>query len=167
MSAYILEKFCIISFLFSSITFNVNCGQPNSKETPMDDTTKSDPEKKDPEKKDPEKKDTQGNDTVKIQGCQDMIKMKAGSIVELKLEAVPGSGYQWLLKDPSQLLELLDADNLKFTTAETEKPTPGKSGHQILHFKAIKKGNETIKLEYKRTWEKEVTDNCVMKVEVN
>ena len=157
MSAYILEKFCIISFLFSSITFGVNCAEPKSKEAAMDNTTKSDPEKKDPP----------GNDTVKIQGCQDMINVKAGSIVELKLEAVPGSGYQWLLKDPSQLLELLDADNLKFTTAETEKPTPGKPGHQVLHFKAIKKGNETIKLEYKRTWEKEVSNNCVMKVEVN
>ena len=142
MSAYILERFCIISFFFITIACNVKSGPSNHQKVPM-------------------------NDTLKIDGCQDKIKMEVGYIVEIKLEAVPGSGYQWLLKDSSQLLQLLDIDSLKFTKPETEEPAPGQPGHQILHFKAMKKGEEMIRLEYKRTWEKEIMNSCEMKIEVN
>jgi predicted secreted protein len=107
------------------------------------------------------------NDTLKIEGCQDKIKIKVGSVVEIKLEAIPGTGSQWLLKDSSQLLQLLDGDNLKFSTPDTKQPTPGQKGRQALHFKAIKKGEETIHLEYKRTWETEISDSCKIKIEVN
>jgi predicted secreted protein len=107
------------------------------------------------------------NDTLKIEGCQSNIKLEIGSIVEFKLKATPGSGYQWLLKDSSQILQLLDADSLKFTKPETKVPTPGLSGHQILHFKAIKKGEETLILIYKQIWEKEIADSCTIKFEVN
>lgn len=107
-------------------------------------------------------------DTLKTEGCQTgAIKLKVGAILEIKLEAVPGSGYQWLLKDSSQLLKLLDPDSLKFTRPETKEPTPGLPGHQILHFKAVKKGSETLKLEYKRTWETELMNTCEMKIEVS
>ena len=142
MSTYILEKFCIISFLFSSITLNVNCGHSNSQRTPM-------------------------TDTLKIEGCQAKISVKLGSVLELKLEATPGTGSQWLLKDSSQLLQLLDADNLKFSTPETKEPIVGQSGHQRLHFRTKKKGEETIHLIYKRTWEAESTNSCDIKIEVN
>ena len=150
MSAYFLERFGIISFLFISITANVNCGQSKSQKTPMSNNQK-----------------VPMNDTLKIKGCQEKIKMKVGSIVEIKLEAIPGSGSQWLLKNPSLLLQLLDADCLKFSAPDTKQPTPGQTGHQILHFKAIKKGEEMIQLEYKRTWEKEISNSCQIKIEVN
>jgi len=142
MSTCILKRFGIISFLFITVASNVNSRNINSQTVPM-------------------------NDTLKIEGCQDKIKMMVGSIVEIKLEAVPGSGYQWLLKDASQLLQLLDGDILKFSAPETKQPTVGVPGHQILHFKAIKKGEEMIRLEYKRTWEKEIADSCEMKIVVD
>jgi predicted secreted protein len=145
MDKYIVKTICIVgvfSFMILIIACNVNSGNAKNQKTPM-------------------------NDTLKIEGCQEKIKMKAGSIVEIKLEAVPGTGYQWLLKDSSQLLQLLDPDNLKFSYPESGQPAPGQHGHQTLHFKAIKKGEELIRLEYKRTWEKEVMNSCVMKVEIN
>lgn len=141
MSAYILARFCTISFFFITITCNVNSGRSTSQKKTM-------------------------NDTLKIEGCQANIKMEVGSIVELKLEAIPGSGYQWLLTDSSQLLQQLEADSLKFIKPETKEPMPGQPGHQILHFKAMKKGEEMIHLIYKRTWEKEITDSCSIKFEV-
>ena len=142
MCAYFLEKFCITGFLFVSFTSIVNCGQSDSQKIPM-------------------------NDTLKIEGCQAKITMKAGSIVEIKLKATPGTGYQWLLKNPSQLLQLVDGDNLKYTEPDTKQPTPGQPVNQILHFKAMKKGEEMVRLEYKRAWEKESSDSCEMKIEVN
>ncbi len=141
MSSYILERLGIISFLFITITCNVNSGHSNSQKVPM-------------------------NDTLKIEGCQDKIKVEVGSIIEIRLEATPGTGSQWLPKDSSQLLQLLDADNLKFTKPETGQPPVGASVFQILHFKAMKKGEEVIRLEYKRTWEKEIGNSCEIKIEV-
>jgi len=143
MIAYLLQKLCVVSFLFAVVVYNINCGQQsNSQKVPM-------------------------SDTIKFTGCQEKIKMKVGSILEIKLEAVPGSGYQWLVKDSSQLLLLLDGDNLKFSTQETKQPTVGQPGHQILHFKALKKGEETVKLEYKRVWESEISNSCQMKIEID
>lgn len=141
MSTYILARFCIISFFFITITCNVNNGHTNSQKGSM-------------------------NDTLKIEGCQANIKMDVGSIVELKLNATPGSGYQWLLKDSSKLLQQMGADSLKFSNPETEQPMPGQPGKQILHFKAMKKGEEMIHFIYKRIWENEIIDSCSIKFEV-
>lgn len=55
MSVYILKRFGIISFLFITITCNVNSGHSTSQKVPL-------------------------NDTLKIEGCQAKIKMKVGSI---------------------------------------------------------------------------------------
>lgn len=138
-----LSKLSFVVFLWAAIACNINSGSiKNSK----NDST---------------------GDTVKVDGCQEnLIRMKVGTILECKLEAVPGSGYQWLQKDSPQLLKLLDPDSLKFTRPETNEPTPGAPGHQILHFKVMKEGTEILKLEYKRTWETELMNKCEMKIEV-
>lgn len=141
MNTYILARFCIISIYFITITCNVNNGSTSSQKGSM-------------------------NDTLKIEGCQANIKTNVGSIVELQLNATPGSGYQWILKDSSQLLQQLGADELKFSKPETEEPKPGQPGKQILHFKALKKGEEMIHFIYKRVWEKEIVDSCSIKLEV-
>ena len=107
-------------------------------------------------------------DTTRIDGCQEnAVRTKLNTVLEFKLEAVPGSGYQWLQKDSSQILRLLDPDSLKFTSPNTGEPAPGQSGHQVLHFKVIKEGTETITLEYKRAWESEVLNKCVIKIEAS
>ena len=141
MSIYFLARFCIISFIFITITCNVNNGHKNSQKGSV-------------------------NDTLKIEGCQANIKMDVGSVLEIKLNATPGSGYQWLLKDSTQLLQQIGADTLKFEKPESEEPKPGQPGKQILHFKAMKKGEEMIHFIYKRIWEKEIVDSCTIKVEV-
>ncbi|MBK8953072.1 MAG: protease inhibitor I42 family protein [Chitinophagaceae bacterium] len=107
------------------------------------------------------------NDTLKIEGCQDKINTKTGSILEIRLEAVPGSGYQWLLKDSSQLLQQLNPDSLKFTNPVTEAPAPGLPVQQVLHFKVMKKGIEMMRLEYKRIWEKETLKSCEIKIGID
>ena len=142
MSAYILERIFMMSFLFIAITCNVNNGKTNSQKVQM-------------------------NDTLKIEGCGENIKMDIGSIVELKLNTIPGAGYQWLLKDSSQLLQQLGADSLKFSKPESGQPPVGQQGYQFLHFKAVNKGEEIIHLVYKRIWEQEIADSCAIKVEVN
>ncbi len=145
MSAYLAERYCIISLLVIAVF--ITCNNKNKKVAINQSIPMA--------------------DTLKIEGCQDNFKTEVGSIVEIKLEAVPGSGYQWLLKDSSQLLQLLDRDSLKFIRPDTKQPTPGLPGHQILHFKAINKGEETLTLINKRVWETEILDTCVIRIEVN
>lgn len=142
MGAYILERILMMGFLFIAFTCNVNNGKTNSQKVQM-------------------------SDTLKIEGCQENIKMDIGSIVEIKLEAIPGTGSQWLLKDSLQLLQQLGADRIQFSKPETGQPPVGQKVYQILHFKAVNKGEEIIHLVYKRIWEKEIADSCAIKVEVN
>src|SRR5262249_17480036 len=130
MIRYVIDRFGMIAFLVIVIACNAN----NGRTTDNNNTDQKPPR----------------NDTLKIQGCQDNIKAELGSVIEIRLEATPATGYQWLLKEPSQIVRLLDPDSLKFSTPETKEPVPGQPGHQILHFKAIKKGEETIQLDYKR-----------------
>lgn len=141
MCTYFIARLWIISLFFIIIACNVNNGRTNSKKVSV-------------------------NDTLKVEGCQAAIKMELGSLVELKLKSTPGSGYQWLPADSSQLLQQLGADSLKFTKPATDKPKPGEPGHQILHFKAVKKGEEKIRFIYKRKWEIDILDSCIIKLEI-
>lgn len=144
MITCLLSKLSFVIFMWTAIACNVNSGGVKNG------------------------KNVSTEDTVKVDGCQaNLVRLKAGTVLECKLEAVPGSGYQWLQKDSSQLLKLLDPDSLKFIRPETQVPTPGAPGHQILHFKVMKEGSETLKLEYKRTWETELMNKCEMKIEVS
>jgi predicted secreted protein len=134
MNTFISESFSIISFCFITIACNTNNGYPKSEPLTM-------------------------NDTLVFVCCQDKIKAKVGSIVEIQLEAVPVTGFEWLLKDSSLLLEQIKTDVLKYTKQ-------GQHSFQILHFKAMKKGTETIQLEYRRVFEKGVEKSCDIKIEI-
>jgi predicted secreted protein len=90
-----------------------------------------------------------------------------GSLLEIKLNAIPATGYQWLLKDSSKILEEIDKENLKYTKPKTTEPAVGMPVQQILLFRAIQKGQENIRLMYKRVWEENIADSCTMKVTVD
>jgi predicted secreted protein len=150
MSSDIFERFSIISCFVIALTCN---------------SKKSDSDKK--QNTNMDKPAVSTADTIKIDGCLSHVKARLGSVIEIRLEAVPGTGYQWLVKDSSSLLQLQEADNLKFAEPESDKPVPGKPVQQILHFKAMKKGEELIRLEYKRIWEKEILKSCEIKMEID
>jgi predicted secreted protein len=105
-------------------------------------------------------------DTVSFLGCQDQIRLKAGSIAEIKLEAIEGTGYQWLVKEPSPLLKQLHADMLMYSSSENKEGMTGKAGYQILLFMAVEAGEGVIRLEYKRTFEPGVDKSCSIKFTV-
>jgi predicted secreted protein len=105
------------------------------------------------------------NDTIVFTGCQEKITLKAGSVFEIKLEAVKGTGYQWLLKEPCQFLQLIENDVIRYSSDEENKP--GQKSYQVLQFKALKKGEGIIQLEYKRTFEKGIEKTCSIKIVIN
>lgn len=105
-------------------------------------------------------------DTLFFVGCPGKITMDMGSIVEIKLEAIQGTGYQWLIMEESPIVKILDQDILKYAETDDQEKMPGMKSQQILQFKAIKKGNSQIQLVYKRTFEKEVEKSCTIEFEI-
>lgn len=101
-------------------------------------------------------------DTLRYTGCQEEIRLKAGSVFEISLEAIKGTGYQWLLKDPCPLLQPVETDVLKYIS--DEESIPGQKSWQVLQFKAMKKGESVIQLEYKRVFEKGIEKSCTIKM---
>jgi predicted secreted protein len=109
---------------------------------------------------------TQMKDTLVYTGCQEKIILKTGSTVEIRLEAIQGTGYQWILKEPSPLLQQLGSDVLEYSSPENRENMVGQAGFQILRFKALNIGIGEVLLEYKRTFEEQVEKSCRIKIEV-
>ena len=99
------------------------------------------------------------NDTLVFNGCQENIKAAKGSIVEIQLEAVPAIGYEWIQKDTSTFLKPHKTDLLKYIKLE-------QTNFQVLYFEAKRRGAETIQMEYKRVFEKDIKKTCKINVEV-
>lgn len=99
------------------------------------------------------------SDTLIFNGCQKQIKAKEGSIIEIQLKAVPVIGYEWIMKDSSLLLKEHKTDVLKYLGL-------GQSNFQVLHFEAERIGKEAIQLEYKRVFEEDIKNKCIINFEI-
>lgn len=100
-----------------------------------------------------------------VEGCRGKVKARVGSVIELRLHAVRGTGYQWLARELPGFLRQLDGEVLKYVPDETrEEVMTGRAGAQVLQFKVLEKGKAELKLEYKRTFEAGVEDSCVIKI---
>ena len=96
-------------------------------------------------------------DTLTITGHNngDTVQVEPGTILILKLEAIPGTGYAWhtdtaksgyliMIEEPIFLPKKIDS-------AET---AIGSAAYQVFRFSAQKEGTEILKLHYMRIWEK-------------
>jgi predicted secreted protein len=138
MITNLIQRCGLICLLFFTIACNVNRSSPAKSEPPM-------------------------KDTLVFTGCQEKITLKSGVIMDIKLEAIQGTGYQWIVKESSPLLVQLQPDELKYSSPDKKEEMVGMAGYQILQFKAVSKGEGEIKLEYKRTFETQVEKSCVMR----
>lgn len=99
------------------------------------------------------------NDTLVFNGCQEKIKAKVGSILEIQLEAIPVIGYEWVRMDSSALINEHKTDVLKYISQ-------GETSFQVIFFEAKKKGTVAIRLEYKRVFEKDIKKICNTIIEI-
>jgi copper homeostasis protein (lipoprotein) len=80
------------------------------------------------------------------------VSLKVGGILEVRLDANHTTGYSWIaapVADP--ILARQGAATYKEDNAAGKA---GVGGVEVWHFKAVKTGKETLKLEYRRPWEK-------------
>lgn len=80
------------------------------------------------------------------------IKVKAGQVFKISLDANPSTGYVWQVQNPINQ-SLLKIVNRTFTP---NSKAPGSPGKEIWEFKGMKKGTVYVMLAYKRSWEKAV-----------
>jgi inhibitor of cysteine peptidase len=80
-----------------------------------------------------------------------------GGILTVKLGANPGTGYAWhiVINNP-RLLKPIGESVFEPKLVDPRKKIVGAPEDQVFGFRAQGKGSNTLSLEYRRIWEKEV-----------
>ena len=91
------------------------------------------------------------------------MQLKKGQTLVVTLEANPTTGYSWEVTEPldEQVLRQLGEPEFK-----AESDLVGAGGVQILRFEAVNAGQTTLKLAYRRSWEKDVEPLETYSIEV-
>jgi inhibitor of cysteine peptidase len=77
--------------------------------------------------------------------------VKCGDKFKIEVESNPSTGYKWhLLSFNEDILKLISSVYLSKLTNQI-----GSSGIEHFNFEAKKRGSTSIKIVYKRTWEKQ------------
>ena len=75
------------------------------------------------------------------------VEVAADGTFEITLDSNPTTGYSWQAEYDETYLELVDR------TFEPSSDAIGAGGSETLVFKALRNGDTTVTLEYKRPWE--------------
>jgi inhibitor of cysteine peptidase len=78
------------------------------------------------------------------------ITLRIGEELVLKLESNPSTGYDWFLTDAQNPV----LSSLGKPAYAQGRSTPGAGGIESWNFRASATGTQTLKLEYRRPWEK-------------
>ncbi len=89
------------------------------------------------------------------------ISCSKGQYITITLDSNPSTGYSWYVSENSEIgnLKLVSQD---FKQQETKKV--GAGGRQVFKFKAARKGEATLILEYEREWEKDTPPEKTFKI---
>jgi len=79
-----------------------------------------------------------------------LIQLGAGEVLVVQLQAQPSTGYGWQPVAPGEGDILSQAGLEEF---QAESNLLGASGTQTLRFQAVRDGDTTLRLEYRRPWE--------------
>jgi len=85
------------------------------------------------------------------------VQIALGGILTVKLEVIPGTGYAWhVIRNDPGLLKPMGESFFEPKLVDPRKKIVGAPEDQVFGFRAQGKGNNTLSLEYRRLWEKEV-----------
>lgn len=92
-----------------------------------------------------------------------VIQTGVGEQFIIALEANPTTGYSWETKFDSSLLKQVGGD---YEAASSKSGMVGGGGEQRFTFQALKKGETTITLIYKRPWEQKFAEQKTFTVRI-
>ena len=83
------------------------------------------------------------------------VEIDAGGSLTVTLESNWTTGFRWELTEVTDqtVLELVESRYEPSEEARHDPPVPGAGGTEIWNFKALKKGETTISMEYSQPWE--------------
>ena len=90
---------------------------------------------------------------MKLQHISQEVQVPVDGSLTVTLCSNPTTGFEWESAKISDQTVLQQVDH-KFISPESEPPPPpGTPGQEVWTFKALKKGESTISMEYSRPWE--------------
>jgi inhibitor of cysteine peptidase len=87
------------------------------------------------------------------------IRLKVEGKLEVDLEENPTTGFSWQVASFPSLLELKGSDYLPDAPQRC-----GSGGRKVFHFVVARPGSGSLRLEYRRSWEKDVEPARVFEV---
>ena len=101
------------------------------------------------------------NSTIENKKQNENITVKKGQEFTIILESNPTTGYQWIPTFNTSIIKLVSHNFQPSTTKLMGSP-----GTDIFKFKATNQGTESLKMIYKRSWEKEFVKEKVFVIKV-
>ncbi len=88
------------------------------------------------------------------------LQLHPGDLVLVKLRASRGNGYQWVMRDTGGSALRREGDPV-YTPAASKKGNGGDTGTESWKFRAVKPGEQTVRLEYLPPWSKDVPERAL------
>jgi inhibitor of cysteine peptidase len=83
------------------------------------------------------------------------VDLEVGQQLIVRLPSNPTTGYRWSLAAPVTGVLKLDGA-AGFEPSPSGRGLVGAPGHEVWRFRAMKRGQGTVRFEYRRSWEKDV-----------
>ncbi len=93
------------------------------------------------------------------------ITVKTGTKIVISLPSNPTTGFDWYIEELPENLEPVGAKT--YVNSETDKNVVGAGGITKFTFKAVKNGEGTLVLIYKRNWEGVTSENKKFEIKIN
>ena len=98
-------------------------------------------------------------------GSEAKVELTQGQVLVVTLESNITTGYSWVMAElPGGVLE--QEGDAVYTEPAANQGKVGAGGYETLRFKALKAGEGTLKLEYRRPWEKDAAPEKEFTVQV-
>jgi inhibitor of cysteine peptidase len=90
--------------------------------------------------------------TVVTEQTRGVVNLKAGALLEVRLEANHTTGYSWIAAPVANAVLMMQGKAAYQENAAADKM--GAGGVEVWRFKAVKAGKQGLQFEYRRPWEK-------------
>lgn len=86
-----------------------------------------------------------------VAGAQDVVRVAPGQVLVVPLSANPSTGFTWVWDEGAAAGVLVQDGEPSMSAPDPERI--GSGGTQTWRFRAVKPGDATLRLDYRRAWE--------------
>jgi inhibitor of cysteine peptidase len=94
------------------------------------------------------------------------ITLTKGETLILDLDSNPSTGYQWSVDEINEQILKQKGEAVFSQPTSAGEPLLGAGGTETFHFEAAGKGQVTLKLNYRRSWEKDIEPEATFAIQI-